>query len=422
MNKLTIKIATAVSSAALIVSSFATPLLATTVEVTGNGAGSDSTANVSQSTTTTVTQTNDANISNSVNVSANTGGNDANKNTGGDVSIETGDSSANVEVANSANSNKAEVSGCCASGLNVKIAGNGAYSDNDANVKTNNNVVVDQDNTAKINNKVNVGQSTGDNDANKNTGGDVAIETGDADATVKVSNEANSNWAAVTAGPNGGGVMSVEISGNGANSDNDANVSLSTNKNIDQNNYANIGNLIGVVSNTGNNDANKNTGGEVSIKTGDADANVEVSNMANFNAAHLEGCGCISDLLVKIAGNGADSDNDANVSLSSVAVVDQDNTFKCGGRRHPGLFEILGSNGRSGNCADVSVGADTGNNDVNSNTTSNGDPSVETGDASADVVIENMANENIVGNVGIDWPGHSSGSSSLLLLLLAFFS
>ncbi|MDO8336143.1 MAG: hypothetical protein Q7T74_05195, partial [Candidatus Saccharibacteria bacterium] len=292
MNKLTIKIATAVSSAALIVSSFATPLLATTVEVTGNGADSDSTANVTQTTTTTVTQTNDANISNNVSVSANTGSNEAEKNTGGDVSIQTGDSSANVEVANSANSNTAEVSGCCASGLNVKIAGNGADSDNDANVTTNNNVVVDQDNTAKINNKIYVDQSTGNNEAEKNTGGDVAIETGDADATVAVSNLANSNWAAVTAGPNGGGAMSVEISGNGADSDNTANVSLATYKNIDQNNDANISNLIGVESTTGDNEAEDNTGGEVSITTGDSDANVEVSNMANFNAAHLEGCGC----------------------------------------------------------------------------------------------------------------------------------
>lgn len=419
MNKLTIKIATAVSSAALIVSSFATPLLATTVEVTGNGANSESTAEVTQTTNTTVTQTNDANISNNVSVSANTGGNDANKNTGGDVSIKTGDSSANVEVANAANSNKAEVSGCCASGLNVKIAGNGAYSENEAEVKTDNKVNVDQDNTAKINNKVYVDQNTGYNDANKNTGGDVAVETGDASATVSVSNEANSNWAAVTAGPNGGGVMSVEISGNGANSENEAEVSLSTNKNIDQNNYANIGNLIGVESNTGNNDANKNTGGEVSIKTGDADANVEVSNKANFNAAHLEGCGCISDLLVKIAGNGADSENKAKVKLSSEALVDQDNTYNCGGYSH-GWGELSWGNS-SKNCADVEVGADTGNNDVNSNTTHNGDPSVQTGDASADVKVDNMANENIVGNIG-DLPGHSSGSSSLLLLLLAFFS
>jgi hypothetical protein len=144
--------------------------------------------------------------------------------------------------------------------------------------------------------------------------------------------------------------------------------------------------------------------------------------MANFNAAHLEGCGCISDLEVKIAGNGADSENKAKVNLSSVALVDQDNTYNCGGHSHGGFLELFGgSNGHSGNCADVKVGADTGNNDVNSNTTSNGDPSVETGDANADVVVDNMANENIVGNIG-DLPGHPSGSSSLLLLLLAFFS
>ncbi|MDO8335192.1 MAG: hypothetical protein Q7T74_00190, partial [Candidatus Saccharibacteria bacterium] len=125
---------------------------------------------------------------------------------------------------------------------------------------------------------------------------------------------------------------------------------------------------------------------------------------------------------VKIAGNGADSVNKAKVNLTSVAVVDQDNTYKCGGYSHPEFLELLSSrSGGSGNCADVKVGADTGNNEVEGNTTSNGDPSVETGDANATVVVDNSANENIVGNVNVGLP-ETSGSSSLLLLLLAFFS
>ena len=89
MNKLTIRIATAVSSAAIVVSSFATPLLATTVQVTGNGADSVNTVNVTQNTETNVSQTNDANISNNISVKSNTGDNEAKKNTGGDVSIKT---------------------------------------------------------------------------------------------------------------------------------------------------------------------------------------------------------------------------------------------------------------------------------------------------------------------------------------------
>src|SRR3990167_7594248 len=125
MNKLSIKIATAVSSAALVVSSFATPLLATTVEISGNGSDSDNTVSVEQTNKTEVNQNNTANISNNVNVSSNTGDNKAEDNTGGDVSIDTGDSSANVTVTNSANSNQASVNGCCPTDTSVKIAGNG---------------------------------------------------------------------------------------------------------------------------------------------------------------------------------------------------------------------------------------------------------------------------------------------------------
>lgn len=427
MNKLTIKIATAVSSVAIVASSFVTPLLATTVEISGNGADSSNVAAVSQSNSTTVTQTNDANISNNINVGANTGGNDAKKNTGGDVSINTGDASATVGVSNTANSNSADVSGCCPAGVDVKISGNGADSKNGVSVDTSNDVTVDQDNTAKIKNNVDVDQTTGNNDANKNTGGDVAITTGDADATVTVDNNVNANWAAVTAGNNGGGALSVEISGNGADSENAALVSLATVKDINQNNYANIKNDVEVGANTGGNDAKKNTGGEVIIDTGDADATVDVSNTANFNAASLEGCGCIDDLLVKIAGNGAESENGATVELLSAALVDQDNTYDCGGRRSkPEIFELFGRSrgGHSSSCADVNVDQTTGNNDVKESTNYAGDPSVTTGDASADVTVDNTANQNVVGNVGdIDFPEIPSGnSSSLLLMLLAIFS
>ncbi len=418
MTKLTIKIATAVSSAALVVSSLATPLLATTVEVSGNGADSSSTSNVTQNTTTTVNQTNDANIHNNVDVKSNTGGNDAKKNTGGDTSIKTGDSSSNVTVNNTANQNVANVQGCCPKNIDVKIAGNGADSNNDATVKTDNKVNLNQDNTANIDNYVKNNSNTGDNEANKNTGGDVSIKTGASDATVKVSNNANANWAAVTPGANGGGSLSVLISGNGAGSDNGAAVTLNTNKDIDQDNLANISNNVDVKSNTGDNDAKKNTGGNTSVETGDATAKVNVSTLANFNAANIEGCGCVSDLMVKVAGNGADSSNDAVVNLDSMEAIAQDNTFSCGNSE----WGILSWNKSNGDCAGVKVDLNSGNNDVKSNTNHNGDPSVTTGDASSDVTVDNTANKNVVGGE-ISFPTMSSSSnSSLLLMLLAMFS
>src|SRR3989344_7612947 len=316
MHKLLYKAGTGLAAAAIIAQGFAGIGLATIdVEISGNGASSTNDANVAVSDNTQVTQNNTANITNNVNVSADTGKNDANKNTGGDVDITTGNATTTVGVSNTANAKVADVKGCCVGDLNVKISGNGAKSTNEANVGVSNTTYVDQDNYAKIKNNVDVDADTGKNDANGNTGGSVSITTGNADTTVAVANTANKNVATIGNG-SGGGSLSVVISGNGYKSKNDATVVLTSLQGATQNNRANITNDVDVDADTGKNDANKNTGGDVEILTGNADANVDVSNLANFNFADVDSCGCILDGTVKIAGNGAKSDNDANVALA----------------------------------------------------------------------------------------------------------
>ena len=237
MNKLIVRAGAAASTIALIASSFLAPVLADEIVISGNGSNSDNTANVAVSNTTTVTQTNYANISNDVDVDANTGKNDANDNTGGDVDITTGNASANVGVSNTANSNIADVNGCCPGDLEVNITDNGTYSDNDANVALQNTTTVDQDNTAYIKNDVDVDLNTGKNDANDNTGGEVSINTGNASAdSIWVSNAVNKNVATVGSGANGGGSLTVWISGNGSNSDNTANVAVLSSTTVQQTN------------------------------------------------------------------------------------------------------------------------------------------------------------------------------------------
>jgi len=422
MNKLIVRAGAAVSTVALIASSFVGPVLATEVVISENGSNSDNTVNVAIDNSTTVDQDNYANITNDVNVSANTGKNDANDNTGGDVSITTGDATAGVGVSNTANSNTADVTGCCPGDLDVTITGNGTYSDNDANVALKTSTTVDQDNTAYVKNNVDVDLNTGKNDANDNTGGDVSINTGNASAdSIWVSNAVNKNVASVGSGANGGGSLAVVISENGSNSDNTANVAVSSAKTINQTNYAKISNDVDVDADTGKNDANDNTGGEVSIDTGDAKADVWVSNLANFNAADVDACGCILDLLVKIKDNGTYSDNDANVALKSSTLVDQDNTYEC--KKGHGRWSWHKS------CNEVDVDLDTGKNDANDNTQGDDDPDPEinTGDASADVLVETTANANEVGAATFDFdfpelPEVGGSSASLLLLLLALFS
>ncbi len=411
MNKFYYKIATAISTASLLAGSIVPGVYgATTVTITGNGSDSDNTANVAVDQTTYVSQGNEANVQNTVYADANTGGNKANDNTGGDVSIETGDATSNVTIENSLNSNVAEVNPCCPGDTTLKISGNGSDSDNEINADITTETLVEQGNEANVNNWVDAYAGTGKNKANDNTGGDVSIETGDADIDVEISNSLNANSA--TIGGGGSSDIDIEISGNGSDSDNDVNFALDVLTWLTQGNSANVQNTVYADAKTGKNKANDNTGGDVSIETGDADVNVDVSNLANFNSADLDSCECITDVEVKISGNGSDSDNEVNLELEKILGVEQGNEFDC-------------KNGVDA-CAEVYADADTGGNKANDNTGDVDDPGIQTGDASVDVTVDNTANANVLGNADLpdfDFPDLGDlDVNGLILLLLAIFS
>ena len=78
-----------------------------TVNITneGNGSGSTNTGTVTADITNTTTQTNTAEITNNIDLSANTGGNSASRNTGGKSEIETGDANIMLNVLNFVNNN-----------------------------------------------------------------------------------------------------------------------------------------------------------------------------------------------------------------------------------------------------------------------------------------------------------------------------
>jgi len=118
--------------------------------------------------------------------------------------------------------------------------------------------------------------------------------------------------------------ITIEISGNGSDSNNTAEVQQQTNTTVVQNNTANISNNVEAFADTGNNDANRNTGGDVSIDTGDASTLVGVSNTVNSNEAEVGGC-CNLDTDILIADNGAGSDNDVHLKQRNNTAVYQDN-------------------------------------------------------------------------------------------------
>ena len=382
-------VATSIASLALLVNTALPAFAATTIELSGNGSNSINGATVTNTSSSVVTQVNDADVTNSVGVSADTGGNDVNNNTGGDVSVDTGNVDTKVQVANSVNTNSANVDNCnCAGDTDVLISGNGTRSENNVVLDQGGETFVTQVNVADVTNAVSVASATGDNNANNNTGGDVSVETGDAKATVKLSTDANANSARVGDDSllGDGGSLSARIIGNGSFTDNDINLTAGSLTTITQTNSADITNAVGIASDTGGNDANNNTGGDASVDTGNVDVDVTVDNMTNFNFADA-GCGCLMDVLAKIADNGTSSENAIGAEIGDELFATQVN----GGE---GVDNV------------VSAASDTGDNNANNNTGDPDgldDPSAETGDANADIDISNSGNVNSFGGEGLDF-------------------
>ncbi|KKP48249.1 MAG: SNF2 domain/helicase domain/RING finger domain-containing protein [Candidatus Woesebacteria bacterium GW2011_GWA1_33_30] len=387
MNKYKKVVASALAAGSLLINGFMPVLAQTTIILSGNGTGSGNTATVAVTQSTFVTQSNNADVTNVVNADADTGGNKASDNTGGDVSIKTGDSDVTVDIKNTLNQNSASVDCCGATGADVLISGNGSDSDNtiDLSLGEEDGITVTQSNNAKVNNNVDVDSETGDNKAKDNTGGDVTIETGDASVDVSLSTTANANSAQIGGGTGGAGLLSARILGNGTGSDNDIDLDFGGSLWIKQDNYAAVNNRVDADAETGENKANDNTGGEVSIETGDADVTVGVDNSVNFNWADAD-CGCLlEDVLVKIADNGSDTQNDITAGLGQ------------------GLTVFQGNVAGSGLENFIDADADTGDNKAKDNTGDPGsDPSVETGDATTEVMLENSGNSNVYGGTP-DW-------------------
>ncbi len=392
------KIFSAIATAALLFNSVGAVFAETTsLVISGNGADSSNTTNIEVQHSNSVVQTNTANITNSVNADSSTGSNSANKNTTGAVSIETGDASTGVAITNAANSNVAQQSGCCLEDASIEISGNGADSHNDANLTLGTSTELFQTNVAEIRNDVDADSSTGRNDAYKNTGGDVAVKTGFADTTVLIDNQANSNFARIGGGE-GSGAVSMRIMGNGADSNNDIDLELNHSLSLLQDNYADIRNDVDAESETGKNEADRNTGGEVMIETGDAATGVGIDNMANFNVADLD-CGCLLDIEAKVAGNGADSENEIEAKLVDDRLAFQSNDYSCEGQEVYGLRGFGG--GHKNACNDVDADATSGDNEVNESTgEADGDPSVMTGDADTLVDLSTSANSNVLSDGG----------------------
>lgn len=184
MNKVTMKIAGGIATAALLAATCAPAAFASTIHVNGNGNKSHNHVKVKNNRKHTVNQKSKTTVHTTVHSTSKTGGNKANGNTGGgDVKVTTGDASNTTSVLVTSGDNVATLSDPCNCSEDdvITVSGNGNKSHNSVTVNNSSSDKVDQSTSTDVCTTVDTVSNTGGNKANNNTGdGDVTVGTGDA--------------------------------------------------------------------------------------------------------------------------------------------------------------------------------------------------------------------------------------------------
>lgn len=264
-----------------------------------------------------------------------------------------------------------------ASSYSFEVTGNGADSRNEIEFRRDNSTEVFQNNQSVITNSITVQSNTGSNSASDNTGGDVEVRTGNVKVGTEIINQANVNQAFVEACDCDSDVE-VKIGGNGADSRNEVELRTRNNNSVVQNNSTLLNNMVSITGNTGDNEADDNTGGEVEVRTGNVMiAPVKIHNMAGSNTAVIGGGSgqSGSELSLMITGNGADSRNEIEVRSEYDNGIFQNNQTVIAN-----MLELAGF---------------TGGNSVSFNTgDSTTDPFLMTGDVWIGAMVHNEAGFN----------------------------
>lgn len=331
----------------------------------------------------------------------------------GDAQVKTGDATTAGAINNMANENIATQPTTTGNGPSATITntGNGAGSNNNASSSTVIDTNTNQVNVADVNNSLELESVTGHNSASKNVG-DASIKTGDANVTGTIMNSVNTNVEGVAVaefniiddqvgdyvldfaagciyGCGFGANANANNTGNGANSNNAIDTSTEITDNTFQSNDAEIYNGMTLVADSGNNVADKNTGGDTVIETGDANVTANVLTYANNNIAgnviyntvniygDLDGDIYLPEEYLTMymgnTGNGAGSNNDTTVTNTTTTNIAQTNNA-----------DIYN---------DLEIITDTGSNETSGNT--GGDSSVKTGDSQVQANVVNVVNSNI---------------------------
>lgn len=405
------------------------------VDATNSNTGADSTnqVNVGLTDTETTTVINDADINTTVTANAITGQNDALGNTGG-ATVTTGDATAsasNVTLANTTIEggnwgifivnalngwlgflvgDNGQVQALSQEEtlqhVQAQNSNTGADSDNTVDVDHTRTVTDTVTNDASITNVVTASAITGQNDTNFNTGA-TTVDTGDANiqaTTVNIANTTVKNgslfiavvnvfgdWfgdllyggtsVAATAAANSAAVQVAAANDTtGADSTNEVNVDYNRDHTTRITNDADIATTLNANIDTGGNNANSNTGA-ARVTTGGG-----FLAMHTRTAANLVGLAGASNLGIDILGmndtTGENSENRIRANINDTRVIAINNDAN--------VSTALGS---AGTPAQVN----TGSNNANMNTLG---AMIVTGNASADVAIQNLVNQVILSLAG----------------------
>jgi len=331
---------------------------------------------------------------------------------GSGSSVATGDATTTGISTTSANSNLA-TGGGSAGGIGIVNSGNGTNSTNNGSISVVDTSVTNQDNDAVVGNNMGLITVTGDNSTSRNTGGENSVVSGDANTTGTMLTAVNTNVSGVSVSEFniadthrgdyvldfnancisgcGGANGNILNTGNGAGSQNSGEVTTVNNDLTFQNNDATVENNMNLLADSGHNDANRNTGGDSTIKTGDANVAASAVTFANNNIAGNVYYGVVNifgDLvgdivlpesvlasLVGNTGNGADSTNTTNSTTTNNSTTEQTNTA------------VIDNN--------LILAANTGDNEVSRNT--DGSNAITTGNTEINASVLNVVNSNIEG-------------------------
>src|SRR3989344_5464510 len=231
--------------------------------------------------------------------------------------------------------------------IQIEVSDNCAGSVNSVDQSTSQTTDTSQSNTAEVTNEVHEESSSGTNSISDSNGQTSEITTGNVDSSTSVTTQINNSQ--VTTGCCQG-EQTITISGNGSGSTNTVNSQVSQNTTVSVIQSAQVKNNFSTKAISGVNTV-KDSAGNVLIITGDVINEQSVDTV--LNEAIITGKVSLTDVLILLKGNAADSDNLVNLKLTDNLTIFRENEATVKNNFYSEL--ISGNNSVLGNLNNVII-------------------------------------------------------------------